>query len=368
MAKDYYKILGVSRDATSEEIKKAYKKLAKLYHPDLNKGDKSKEEKFKELNEAYRVLGDEKLRKQYDQFGTTEDNFQGFQAGTGGFDFKDFDLGDIFGDFSDIFDFGFFGGPGSKRGRRRKRVVRGDDLYKEIKITLEEAALGSKKEFDILINEICPECHGTGAKETEECPECHGTGYIRSSKRTPFGIFSTTTTCPKCHGTGRIVTEKCPVCNGKGYITKKKKIELKIPSGISEGDSIRIKGGGNLADTPGDLYVIVHIEKNNVFEREGDDLYYTLNITFPELALGCEKEIPLITGKKTKLKIPAGTQPSQEFRIRREGIRNSMSGRTGDLIVRLKIEVPKRLTREQKQLLEKLNESFEVKKKKKRLF
>lgn len=363
MAKDYYKVLGVDKNATKEEIKKAYKRLAKLYHPDLNKGDKEKEERFKEINEAYSVLSDDKLRQQYDQFGTTEED--GFQAGSGGFGFKDFDfdfdIGDLFGGFSDLFNFG-------GRQQRKKRVVRGSDIYKEIYITLKEAALGTEKEIKVKFNEKCPKCNGTGALETKTCPTCHGTGYIRKTRRTPFGIFSTTTPCPTCGGTGKVVTKECPVCHGTGYISKEKTISLKIPAGVEEGSALRIPGAGNLADIPGDLYVIVHIKEDETFKREGDNLYYTLNVTFPELALGCEKEIPLITGKKTKLKVPAGTQPSEEFRIRGEGIKDSMNRRRGDLIVKLNIEVPKRLTKEQKQLLEKLNESFGVKKKKRVLF
>ncbi len=359
MAKDYYKILGVSRDATKEEIKKAYKRLAKLYHPDLNPGDKEKEQKFKEINEAYSVLSDDKLRQQYDQFGTTEN--EGFQAGNGGFGFKDFgfDFDDIFGSFSDLFGFG----PGFRQasGRKRKRVVRGEDIYKEITITLKEAVLGTEKEIKVTFNEKCPACNGTGAKEVETCDMCGGTGYIQKTRRTPFGIFSTTTVCPKCGGTGQIIKEKCPVCHGKGYIRKEKVIKLKIPEGVEEGTALRIPGAGNLADVPGDLYVIIHMKEDKTFKRKGDDLIYNLNLNIAEASLGCQKEIPLINDKTKTVKIHPGVQPGEEIRIRGEGVRNSETGRKGDLVIKINIEIPKRLTREQKKLLLELKKTFEAK-------
>ncbi len=350
MAKDYYKILGVSRDATKEEIRKAYRRLAKLYHPDLNKGDKEKEEKFKEINEAYSVLSDDKLRQQYDQFGTTENN--GFQGGAGGFGFKDFDFDfdDIFGSFSDLFGFG--------QRQNRKRVVRGDDIYKDLTISLKEAALGTEKELKVKFSEKCPHCQGTGAEEFETCPTCNGSGYIRKTRRTPFGIFTTTTTCPKCNGSGKIIKKKCPVCNGKGYIQKEKTIKLTIPSGAEEGDALRIPGAGNLADIPGDLYVIIHVKDDKTFYRKGDNLYYHLKLSIPEAVLGCRKKIPLIDGSSKTLRIKSGVQPGEELVIRHAGVRNSKTGHTGDLIVKVEVEIPKRLTREQRKLFEELKHTF----------
>ena len=352
MTKDYYKILGVSRNATKEEIKRAYKRLAKLYHPDLNKGDKEKEERFKEINEAYRVLSDDKLREQYDRFGTTEET--GFQAGDFGFGFRDFDFenfgfDDFFENISDIFGFPF-----TRKRKRGKRIIKGEDIYKDVEITLEEAVLGSEKELNIKIHEKCSACNGTGAEETKECPDCGGTGFIKHTRRTPIGIITTTTTCPRCGGSGVITTKKCRVCNGKGFVVKNKKIVLKIPKGIEDGAALRIRGAGHLGDIPGDLYVIVHIKKHPVFERKGNDLYYELKITYPEAVLGCEREIKLINGRTRKIRIPAGTQPNQEIIIRGEGVFNEKTRERGNLVVIIKVIVPKRITREERTLLEKL--------------
>ena len=354
MAKDYYKILGVSRNATKEEIKKAYKKLAKLYHPDLHKGDKEKEEKFKEINEAYRVLSDDKLRANYDRFGTAENFGTGFQAGNFGFDFRDFgfdfDIDNIFEDF--------FGFPGFKHKTRSRRKRRGEDLYYDIEITLEEAAMGTTKNLKIEMHEKCTHCNGTGAEELRDCPHCGGTGYIQKTRRTPFGIFSTTTTCQYCNGTGKIIAKKCPYCNGKGYIKKQRTVEVKIPAGIEDKTSLRIRGAGNLADTPGDLYVVVHIKEHPLFKRVGNNLYYNTKISFPEAALGTRIEVPTITSKKAELRIPAGTQPGTVFKLRKLGIKDMRTGQLGDLFVKVEVDIPKKLTRKQRELIKKLQDTM----------
>ncbi|MEM2121525.1 MAG: molecular chaperone DnaJ [Candidatus Woesearchaeota archaeon] len=369
MVKDYYKILGVSRNATQEEIKKAYKKLAKQYHPDLHKGDKEKEEKFKEINEAYRVLSDPKLRENYDKYGSPEPGFEsGTQAGTYGFDFRDFGFDfdtDFFNEsFDNIFE-NFFG---FSRTRKRPRARRGSDIYQEIEITLEEAATGTKKELEININEKCSFCNGTGASEEKQCDNCNGSGYIRKTKRTPFGLFSTTTTCEKCNGTGRIIVKKCSHCNGAGYLKKKKEIEIKIPEGIEDNTSLRIQGAGNLADIPGDLYVVVKIKKHPFFERKQNNIYYKTNISFPEAVFGTKIEVPTIRQEKVELKIPPGTQPGTIFRMKGLGIKDIRTGIRGDMFVRVNVEVPKKLTREQAELIKKLHEEFLKSQKKFKLF
>jgi molecular chaperone DnaJ len=366
MTKDYYKILGVSRNATQEEIKKAYKKLAKQYHPDLHKGDKEKEERFKEINEAYRILSDEKLRENYDKYGSAEPGFEsGTQAGAYGFDFRDFgfdfDSDSFFEDsFDNIFE-NFFGF--NTRTRRKTRAKKGSDIYQEIEITLEEAATGTKKEITINVNEKCSFCNGTGAQEEKTCDNCNGSGYIRRTRKTPFGLFSTTTTCEKCNGTGRIITKKCAHCNGIGYIKKKKDVEIKIPEGVDDNTTLRIQGAGNLADIPGDLYVVIRIKKHPIFERKANNVYYKTTISFPEAVFGTTIEVPTIRKEKADLKIPAGTQPGTIFRMKGLGIKDIRTGNIGDMFVKVNIEVPKKLTKEQSELIKRLQEEFSKQKK-----
>ncbi len=362
MAKDYYKILGVSKNAAKEEIKKAYKELAKKYHPDLHKGDKEKEEKFKELNEANLVLSDDKARANYDRFGAA-DFSNGSSYGTGtdfaGFDFSsgfDFDVDDIFSNF--------FGGS-TRRSRSRKR--RGSDLRYNLDITLEEAAFGAEKTFEVNKYETCDKCSGTGAKKSSDvvvCPDCNGSGHVQRSQRTPFGIITTSMTCRKCKGAGQYVKDICSECDGKGSVRKKKKISIKIPAGIDTGNSLRVAGEGEVgidgADS-GDLYVVINVKEHSVFERRGDNIYCDVPLTFVQAALGADIEVPTLEGK-AKLKIPAGTQTNTIFRMRNKGISSLDGYGTGDENVRVVVQVPEKLTKQQKELLEQFDsESSEAK-------
>ncbi|MBW3023229.1 molecular chaperone DnaJ [Candidatus Woesearchaeota archaeon] len=342
MAKDYYSILGVSKGANKDEIKRAYKTLAKKYHPDLNK-EAGSEEKFKEVNEAYKVLSDDKLRQQYDNFGTADERFSGFQAGAGGFDF-----GDI---FNSIFEgFGGFGGFGG----RRRGPRRGSDLSYELDIDLEEAASGTEKNISFDKYETCSHCKGLGGTNVEKCETCHGSGYVQNTRRTPFGVFSTTTNCPKCKGEGVVVNDKCKYCGGEGKVVKERKIKVKIPAGIETGTSIRISGEGEPGEkgaSHGDLYVLIRVKKHKTFERKGDNILTTVPISFVQAVFGDEIEVPTLEGK-ARLKIPSGTETETLFRLNNKGIRNIRTGRHGDEFVRVRVEIPKKLNAKQKKALE----------------
>ncbi|HZX45225.1 MAG TPA: molecular chaperone DnaJ [Candidatus Nanoarchaeia archaeon] len=356
MAKDYYKTLGVGKNATKEDVKKAYKKLARQFHPDINKqADAS--DKFKEINEAAQVLGDDEKRRQYDQFGDADSYKQA--SGFRGFDSSDFGFGDsdfASFDFGDIFD-KFFGGGGSFGGRRGRRAQRGSDLRYDMEITLEEAAFGVEKEIIIPKNETCPTCGGTGAKTSDDiidCPECGGQGVVRRTQRTPFGLFSTTTTCPKCHGTGKFIKIECPTCDGTGIVHERKKIRLKIPAGSEEGTNLRVGGEGEpgaRGAPSGDLYIVIHVKEHDTFERRGDDIYLRINIPFTLAALGGELEVPTLEGK-AKLKVPSGTQSGTVFKMRDLGIPFLHGHGKGDELVEVGIEVPKKLSSKQKKILE----------------
>lgn len=357
MAKDYYKLLGVEKTATKEEIRKAYKKLAKKYHPDLNK-DSDADEKFKEVNEAAAVLGDDQKRQQYDQFGTTADKFSG---GFQGFDFSDF-MSDIGGggfDFDNIFE-SFFGAPFGGR-RERRGHQRGADLRYDMEISLEDAATGTSKHIILPTLDKCSKCDGSGAESKSDivdCPQCGGSGTYRRTQRTPFGIFSTTTTCPKCRGQGRYIKNECTVCDGTGVIKKTKKIEIKIPAGSETGTNLRISGGGEAGEKgaeSGDLYVIVYVKEHDVFERHGDDIYTKVNLPFTIAALGGEINVPTLKGN-AKLKIPAGTQSNTVFRMKGKGIPHLHGSGTGDEDVEAIIAVPKKLTNKQKECLKEFQE------------
>lgn len=357
MSKDYYKILGVSKNATKEEIKKAYKKLAKKYHPDINKEDGTTE-KFKEINEAAQVLGDDTKRQQYDQFGDADAFKQA--SGFGGFDFRDFGSDFASFDFGDIFD-KFFGGGGSPFGQRRgrRRASRGSDLRYDMEIKLEDAAFGAEKEISIPRNEQCPKCNGSGAKSASDvvdCPDCGGSGMERRTQRTPFGMFATTTTCRKCHGNGQYIKDECVECDGAGVVHKRRKLKIKIPKGTEEGTNLRISGEGEAAPKggqTGDLYIVLHIEPHDTFEREGDDIKVKVNIPFTTAALGGEIEVPTLKGK-AKLKIPAGTQSGTVFKMNGLGIPYLHGHGEGDELVELDIAVPTKLNAKQKKLLKDL--------------
>ncbi len=348
MSKDYYGSLGVSKTASQDEIKRAYKEAAKKYHPDLNKGDAAKAEKFKEINEAYKVLGDEKSRANYDRFGTAQG---GFQGGAGGFDFSGFEGGFNDFDFGDIFE-GFFGGGG--RGRRRG-PARGSDLVFDMQITLEEAYSGVEKEVTIGREETCSDCGGIGAKDPSDviaCDVCRGTGTETSSRRTPFGIFQTTSVCHKCRGKGSVIKDACKTCKGTGKESKRKTIELSIPKGIDDGVTMRLAGEGNAGEKgagKGDLYVRIHIKEHEYFERDGADLLTTVRVSFIQAILGDEIEVPTIDGK-AKMKIPSGTQPGTVFRLKGKGMPSRYA--QGDELVTVEVAIPEKLSKKQKTILE----------------
>ena len=353
MAKDYYKILGVEKGASTEEIKKAYKKLAKQHHPDINK-DAGAADKFKEINEAAAVLGDEKKRQQYDRFGTADGGAGG--AGFSGFDFSDFmNQSSSFGfNFDEIFDT-FFGGAGFGRSRRRQQR-QGYDLRYDIEVSLEEAASGMTKEVSIPRLEQCAPCSGSGAASpdaVETCPECEGRGMAMRTQRTPFGIFQTTTTCRKCNGEGRIITDECGECDGTGVVKKTRKLEVKIPAGAENGTNLRVRGGGEAGvrgAAPGDLYIVVHVRPHKTFTRENDDLHARVPLPFAIAAVGGEIEIPTLEGKAS-LSIPAGTQSNTVFRLKGKGIPHLDGGGKGDLYAEAVIAVPEKLSKRQKELL-----------------
>ncbi|MBI2582182.1 molecular chaperone DnaJ [Candidatus Woesearchaeota archaeon] len=370
MTKDYYQTLGVGKNASKEEIKKAFKKLALQYHPDRAPEEKKVEyeEKFKEINEAVSVLGDDKKRQQYDQFGSAA--FSGGAGGTGGAGFQQgFDYSDImsqfrsgmFGDFDDVFDH-LFGGSGMRSGDGKRRARRGADLLYETEITLEEAYSGITKTISLNKLERCSDCKGKGAHTFESCEHCHGSGYIKRTQRTPFGLFQQTGPCPYCHGRGELPQDSCSKCGGEGLIRRKKEIEVSIPAGIDSGMRLRVAGEGEVGEQngpSGDLYLQVQVAAHQVFERKGNDLHLTVPISFSQAALGDEIEVPTLGGKAS-LTIPAGTQSETTFRMRGKGMPflsgyGSGSG-VGDQMVKAHIVVPSKLNKKQKELLKELHE------------
>ncbi len=363
MAKDYYEILGVPRTASIEEIKKAYRKLAKKYHPDLNKSSDSTE-KFKEINEAASALGDPKKKDAYDRFGATG---EGFSAGGGGFGFTDFagfggtgaeniDINELFERFFGGSSFGGFGFGGSSHGRERRRARRGSDLIYEMEITLEEAAAGALKTATIPRMERCPDCNGSGAATEDaikHCPDCDGSGYVRRTQRIAFGTFTTTSACGKCRGTGKVITNPCRSCHGKGRIEKVRKIDVRIPAGVDNGHRLRIAGEGEAGEhgsQPGDLYIAMRVRPNKIFERRGNDVYVDIPILFATAAAGGEIDVPTLEGKAT-LKIPAGTQGNTVFRMSGKGIPDIDTGEKGAENIKVLVAVPEKLTKRQHELL-----------------
>ena len=355
--RDYYEVLGVKKDATADEIKKAYRKLAKENHPDLHPGDKACEERFKEVNEAYEVLSDEEKRKKYDQFGHAAfDPNAGYGAGGfgGGFGgFGDFgDLGDIFGSFGDIFGFGGGGAQRSNPNAPRK----GDNIRSSVSISFEEAAFGCEKEITIGRVEQCPDCKGTGCQPgttPEVCPDCKGTGTVRTTQRTPFGMVQSTGTCPKCKGTGKIIHQPCKTCRGMGMIRRQHKVKVTIPAGIDDGQAISQRGKGNAGANggpAGDLLVSVIVRPHARFERDGNSVLLQQPISFAQAALGAEIEVPTLDGN-VKMTVPEGTQPGATFRLRGKGIPYLRGSGRGDQFVTVDVVVPKNLTGSQKELL-----------------
>jgi molecular chaperone DnaJ len=355
MKRDYYEILGVSRDASSDDIKRAYRKLALKYHPDKNPDNrKEAEEKFKEISEAYEVLSDPQKRSTYDQFGHAgvESTF-----GSGGFTWENFthfdDLRDIFGDIGDLFsDFGFGGGIFSSFGRRRKGPQRGSDLEVELEITFEEAAFGIEKAINVPRFEVCPRCSGKGQEPGSKrttCSKCNGSGQIRMTS----GFFAISRTCDKCGGEGTLVEKPCKDCTGRGRIKVTRKIKVKIPAGVDDGVRLRISGEGESGlrgGRRGDLYVYISVRDHKLFKRRGNDIIYEQKIGFAEAALGCEAIIPTLNGR-VKMKIPSGTQNGKIFRLRGKGVPSLRSGERGDELVVVKVETPVNLTQREKELL-----------------
>ena len=361
--RDYYEVLGVSKGASDDEIKKAYRKLAKKYHPDMNPGDKEAEAKFKEVNEAYSVLSDEQKRARYDQFGHAgvDPNYGagGPGGGFGGFDMGDIDLGDIFGSFFGGGGFGGFGGGGARRNGPQK----GESLRANLTITFEEAAFGCEKEINLNRTEECDECHGSGCQPgttAETCPDCRGTGVVRVQQRTGGFAFSSTAPCSRCRGTGKIIHTPCKACGGSGSVKKTKRVTVSIPAGIDDGQAISLRGQGNAGKNggpAGDLLVTVMVQPHDVFRRDGTAVFCEAPITFTQAVLGAELEIPTIDGK-VKYTIPEGTQTGTVFRLKGKGI-PVLNGRgRGDQYVTVTIETPRNLNREQKDALRKFSETL----------
>jgi len=391
MTKDYYEILGVQRDASIDEIKKAYRNLAKKYHPDINK-EPGAADKFKEISEAYAVLSDEEKRKKYDMYGeegmrgySTEDIFRGADFSD---IFRDLGLDDIisnlfgfgFGSrgrggnlFEDLFNQGYSGG--SSRARQR----RGADLIYHLDLDLKDAAFGTEKEITVQKNELCPECNGTKTKagaSPQVCPKCNGTGQVQNVRRTAYGQIVNIITCPDCGGSGNIVTDPCPTCRGKGKMVRTKTIRIKIPPGVDNGVRLKVSREGEAGDGPGlegDLYVVIHVKDDKFFKREGDDLYCEVPVSFGQLALGDKIEVPTLDGKKAELKIPPGTQSHTTFVLKGLGVprfdtktqKSNLKDR-GDMYVKVKVKIPKKLTQKEKELIEEFDSA--VSKNKKQLF
>jgi len=341
--KDYYKILGVEKTASKEEIKSAYKKLAKQFHPDVNK-EAGSTEKFKEINEAASVLGDDQKRQQYDTYGSDFERkyHQNFNQQFSGFDFEDMDFGDLFEMF-------FSGGFSGSQGHRR---TRGRDLRYDVEITLEEAAKGVKKSITIEKPELCKDCDGRGGDDYDRCTDCDGKGAKRVRQQTPFGIFESRVTCKKCQGHGEIIKNTCSTCKGKGITHKKKTLEVSIPAGIDSGAQLRLREEGEAVKngTTGDLYIFIDVKKHKYFEREGDDIILELPITITQAILGDEVEVPTLEGKAT-LKIPQGTQPETILRMRNKGVQHLNHHSSGDQLVKIKVEIPEKLSRKQEELI-----------------
>ena len=366
--RDYYDVLGVSKSATDAEIKSAFRKKAKEFHPDLNKDNPDAAEKFKEAQEAYSVLSDENKRKMYDQYGHAGVGVGG-AGGAGGAGFGGFsDFSGAGFDFGDIFEsiFGGAGGTGfggfSDFGGRRSsgaRASRGSDILMRMDLSFEEAVYGCEKKFDIDVVEDCDECHGHGGFDREECSTCHGRGTITSQQQTILGAFMSTTTCPDCHGNGHTYKRKCSECGGKGKVKVNKKLTINISEGINTGDRQRVSGKGNPGTnggSNGDLYIEFVVAEHDYFVREDDDIYLEVPITLTEAILGCKKEIPTLYGN-VKLNISAGTNSGDRERIRGKGVNNKYRRHKGDMYVVFKVYTPKKLSREQKSLIEKLNKT-----------
>ena len=360
--KDYYESLGLKKDATETEIKKAFRQLAKKFHPDVNPGNTRAEARFKEINEAYEVLSDSDKKARYDQFGHAgvDPNFGGGAGGPfgggfgGGFGGMDFDLSDIFGSI--------FGGGGGSTSRSRNAPRRGERVRASLNITFEEAAFGCEKDVNVQRVETCDECTGTGCKKgttAEKCSDCGGKGVVTTQQRTPFGVMQSTADCPKCNGRGKIIHQPCEKCKGLGMVRRNRTIKVNIPGGIDNGQTISVRNQGSAGingGETGDLYVTVVIKPHEFFQREGTSVLLSLPISFVQATLGADLEVPTLDGK-VKYSIPAGTQTGTVFRLRNKGIQNLRGSGRGDQYITVNVSVPTSLTSEQKDLLIKFAEA-----------
>ena len=355
--RDYYEVLGVSKTADEKEIKSAFRKLAKKYHPDVSK-EPDAAEKFKEAQEAYAVLSDEQKRKQYDQYGHAA--FEGMNGGAG-FDFSDFDFSDIFGDlFGSAFgggfsNFGGFGGGSSRSSRAR----RGADKLMRVELSFEEAAFGCKKNIKVDVYEQCDECNGKGGKGEKTCPTCHGSGSVTSQQNTLFGAFMTRSTCPDCGGKGKTYSSICSECKGTGKVKENKTLEVKVPAGVDSGNQLRLAGKGDSGSNGGpngDLYLEFRVKDHELFERDGNDIYLELPITISEAVLGCKKEIPTLYGN-VKLTIEGGANTGDKHRLKGKGMEDLHSGSKGNMYVVINVVIPNKIDKKQKKLFEELNDT-----------
>lgn len=356
--RDYYEVLGVDKNASADELKKAYRKVAKKYHPDANPGDKDAEAKFKEASEAYAVLSDPDKKRQYDQFGHAAFE-NGGAGGFGGFDFSGMDMGDIFGDiFGDLF------GGGRSRQRASNGPMKGANIRTSVRVTFEEACKGVEKEIDITLKDTCTSCHGTGAKagtSPETCSKCAGKGKVVFTQQSLFGMVQNVQTCPDCRGTGKIIKEKCPDCSGSGYISSRKKIQVSIPAGIDNGQCVRIRDKGEPGSNGGprgDLLVEAVVSRHPIFQRQDVDIYSTASVSFAQAALGAEVRIATIDGD-VLYKVAPGTQTDTRVRLRGKGVPSLRNKQVrGDHYVTLVVQVPTKLTAEQKDLLRQFDDAM----------
>lgn len=363
MKRDYYEILGVSKGASQDEIKKAYRKVAMQYHPDRNPGDKAAEEKFKEAAEAYEVLSDQDKRAQYDRFGHAgvNGNGRGFGGGSQNMDDIFSQFGDIFGD--DIFG-NFFGGGGGggRRGGQRQRGIRGSNLRIKLKLTYEEIAKGVNKQIKVKKYVVCSTCTGSGAKDknsTQTCGTCGGSGQVRKVTNTFLGQMQTVTTCPTCNGEGHVITAKCGSCKGEGRVYGEETVSIDIPAGVGEGMQLSVGGKGNAGErggAPGDLIILIEEEQHKELHRDGLNVAYELHVSFPDAAFGTSVEVPTIDGR-AKIKIPAGTQSGKIFRLKGKGFPAVNSYEKGDQLIYVNVWTPTHLSSEEKAMLEKLQQS-----------
>ena len=378
--KDYYEILGVGKSATDDELKKAYRKMAKKYHPDANPDNKKEaEKKFKDVNEAYEVLSDPQKRKMYDQFGTADPQQAGFGGAGGPFGggngyYSYTSSGwDDFGDLGDIFSSFFGGGFGGQRANRRNNgPQKGEDLNLNLEISFEDAFLGVEKEVTISRQETCSICHGTGAKpgtNPVKCSVCGGTGQIRQMQTTILGQVQTTRTCSNCHGTGEVISTPCETCHGKGTVRKMPKVKVKIPAGIGDNQTVVLRGQGNpgkKGGPAGDIYITIRVRKHSIYKREGNNVICDIPITITQATLGSDIEVPMVDGSKEKYKIAEGTQTGTQYTIRGKGFKSLNSSYVGNFVFRVVVQTPKRLTKEQRDLFMELaktmNEQPPVKK------